>query len=59
MDGYKVEEAAAKLDVSVYTIRNYIKRGILEAVRYGREYRIKRESLDYVLVHGTHSKEEN
>lgn len=37
---YNVKEIADLLKIDPQTVRAYIKRGILEAVKIGREYRI-------------------
>lgn len=42
---YTVEDIAKELEVSVDTIRNWIKSGRLEAFKVGRDYRISREQF--------------
>ncbi|MFY7669782.1 helix-turn-helix domain-containing protein [Tenacibaculum sp. MEBiC06402] len=44
-----VKEAAKRLNVSELTIRNYIKRGTIEASKIGRRIVINLESLDNTL----------
>ena len=44
-----VKEAAEELGVVELTIHNYIKRGILPAVKIGRRVFIKREDFDLAL----------
>lgn len=44
-----VKEAAERLNVSELTIRNYIKRGTIEASKIGRRIVINLESLDNTL----------
>src|SRR5690606_30170222 len=43
------EEAAEYLQVTVDTVRRYIREGRLRASRLGREYRIRQEDLDAFL----------
>ena len=42
---YTVEDIAKELEVSVDTVRNWIKAGRLEAFKVGRDYRISREQF--------------
>ena len=44
-----VKEAAERLNVSELTIRNYIKRGTIEASKIGRRIVINLESLNNTL----------
>lgn len=44
-----VKEAAKRLNVSELTIRNYIKKGIIEASKIGRRIVINLESLENTL----------
>jgi len=46
---FTVEETAKLLKVHPQTIRAYIKKGILRAVKLRREYRIKEEDLNAFL----------
>lgn len=48
-DNVTVKEAAERLNVSELTIRNYIKRGTIEASKIGRRIVINLESLDNTL----------
>jgi excisionase family DNA binding protein len=43
---YSVEEIANILEVSIDTVRNWIKQGRLEAFKVGRDYRISQEQFD-------------
>ncbi|WP_299135202.1 helix-turn-helix domain-containing protein [uncultured Tenacibaculum sp.] len=44
-----VKEAAKRLNVSELTVRNYIKKGIIEASKIGRRIVINLESLENTL----------
>ena len=44
-----VEDIAKELNVSIDTVRNWIKQKKLTAYRVGRDYRIKREDYDKFL----------
>lgn len=44
-----VKEAAKRLNVTELTIRNYIKRGLIDATKIGRRIVISLESLDNTL----------
>lgn len=44
-----VKEAAKRLNVTELTIRNYIKRGVIDASKIGRRIVINLESLDKTL----------
>jgi len=46
---YTVEEAAEIIEVSVYTIRRWLKDGKLEGKRVGKFWRISKESVKSVL----------
>ena len=46
---FTVEETATLLKLHPETIRRYIKKGILRAVRLRRQYRIKEEDLNAFL----------
>ena len=41
-----VEEVAARLKVKEKTVRDWIGRGMLEAYKIGKEWRIRRDHLD-------------
>lgn len=43
---FSVKEAAELLRVSLYFIREYIKRGDIKAVKLGKAYMIDREELE-------------
>ncbi len=45
-----IEQIAAELQVAHETIRNWIKRGVLPAIKVGHVYRVKREDLDAMLA---------
>ena len=40
------QEAAIRLGVTVQTIRNWVKRGVLEGIKIGGRYFIRVESLE-------------
>ena len=46
---FTVEEIAQLLKLNPETIRRYIKKGILKAVKLERQYRIKEEDLSNFL----------
>lgn len=46
---YTLEEIAKRLRVTVATVRRYVRAGRLDAVRLGREYRVRRDALDRFL----------
>jgi excisionase family DNA binding protein len=46
---YKLQEVAEILGVSVRTLRKYIKRGELRAVKIGRNYLVRPQDLDDFL----------
>jgi excisionase family DNA binding protein len=48
-----VAEVAEQLRLNQHTIRNWIDRGELPAVRIGRRVRIRRRDLDHLLAHRT------
>ena len=45
-----VPQVAATLDVTAQTIRNWIERGTLPALRVGRAFRVRREDVDELLA---------
>ena len=45
-----VETIAKELDVSIETVRNWIRKNKLIAYRVGRDYRIKREDYEQFLA---------
>jgi excisionase family DNA binding protein len=49
-DLLSVEQIAAECQLSTQTIRNWIKGGLLPAIKLGREFRVKREDLNAMLV---------
>lgn len=51
-----VQEAAAALNLSVATIRNYIRDGKLKAVKLGRVWRIKESDLNALAERGIEGK---
>lgn len=53
---FTVEETATLLKLHPETIRRYIKKGILRAVRLRRQYRIKEEHLNAFLEDGSKKK---
>ena len=46
---YTTEQVAKLLQVSVITIRRYIKSGKLKASKIGKDYRIKESDIDSLL----------
>ena len=44
-----VEDIAKELNVSIETVRNWIRKNKLTAYRVGRDYRIKREDYEKFL----------
>jgi len=48
---YTTKQAAEVLQVSVITIRRYIKSGKLKASKIGKDYRIKESDIENLLVH--------
>ena len=46
---YTLKEISEQLDVSVATLRTYIEKGRLKAVRLGRKYRVTQEALQDFL----------
>lgn len=46
---FTIEEVAEKLRVAYLTVYRWIKAGKLEALKAGRQYRIKQEALDRFL----------
>ena len=50
---YTLPEIAGKLDLTVYTIRNYIKAGQLKAIKMGKAYRVEEAALKDFLLTGT------
>ena len=49
MKFYTVEEVAKMLNVSLQTIRRYIKSGKLQAIKLGKSYKISQEHVDKAL----------
>jgi len=49
---FTVEETAGLLKLNPETIRRYIKKGILKAVKLERQYRITQEDIDAFLKRG-------
>lgn len=50
---YTLPEIADKLNLTVYTIRNYIKAGKLKAIKMGKSYRVEEAALKEFLLTGT------
>lgn len=46
---YSVNEVAKLLDVTTATVRNWVKRGDLKAIRVGSTVRFKKEVIDKVM----------
>lgn len=49
---YSLQELADILKVSRQTIYNHMKAGHIEAIRVGREYRIREDELQRILAEG-------
>ncbi len=45
-----VPQVAARLDVTAQTVRNWIERGSLPALRVGRAFRVRREDVDELVA---------
>lgn len=50
---YSIKRTAKHLGVSRQTVRNWIERGWLQAVKFGGRYRVSRVSVMDVLEKGT------
>ena len=50
---FTTDEAAELLKVHPETVRNWIRRGALAAIRVGRSWRIKRVDLERIAEQGT------
>lgn len=50
---YTIEEIAGILKVTRRTLYNYIKSGVLKAVKIGKYWRIKHTDLAYFIEKGT------
>lgn len=50
---FTTDEAAELLKVHPETVRNWIRRGDLAAIRVGRNWRIKRPDLERIAERGT------
>lgn len=46
MDLLTVKEAAEKLGLSTSTIRRYLKQGKFEGVKFGKDFKVYKESLE-------------
>jgi len=44
---YSIEEVATMLKVTYLTVYRWIRSGKLRAIKAGKQYRIKKEELDY------------
>jgi excisionase family DNA binding protein len=56
------EEVAKQLWMTPYTVRKYIRKGILQGVRIGKQYLVRQEDVDHLLKDMTapkNQKEEN
>lgn len=42
---YAIDELADKMPVSIWTLRNYVRKGKLRAIKMGRSYWISEENL--------------
>jgi len=45
-----VSEVAEEFKVTTQTIRNWIKSGVLKAIKIGRDHRIRRQDVDELLA---------
>jgi excisionase family DNA binding protein len=52
---YDIPEVSAKLGVGVYTVRGYIRKGMIKAVKVGRKYWIDEKDLAKLFETGTGS----
>ncbi|WP_264229395.1 helix-turn-helix domain-containing protein [Acholeplasma laidlawii] len=50
---YTVTDVMEMLNVTRYTVHRWIEKGLLKAVRIGREFRIPKEFLDEYLNNNT------
>ena len=50
---YTLVEIADRLDLTVYTIRNYIKTKKLKAIKMGKAYWVEEDALKKFLLTGT------
>ena len=55
VEGFKVEQVAASLNVHPRTLYRAIRRGELECLRIGRAVRVTRDQLDRYLTGGAHA----
>ncbi|MFO7830175.1 MAG: helix-turn-helix domain-containing protein [Bacteroidales bacterium] len=46
---YTIKETAEYLGVSYLTARSYIKKGYLEATKFGKPYLIKKKDIDRMI----------
>ena len=46
------EEAAKMLDCTSQSLRNYIKRGLIPAIRIGGRYRLNKSDVENFLLNG-------
>lgn len=52
----KVKDIADLLGLSILTIYDYIKRGEVQAIRLGRNYRVERKEFEkFLKKHTTHN----
>ena len=49
---YSPDEIAEKLDLAVGTVREWLRRGDLQGVKFGRQWRIRRDVLEKFLEGG-------
>lgn len=56
---YTIPEAAAALQVTPQTVRNYVKNGLLKAQRVGRPFLITGESLKHFVTGGAVQAQQN
>ena len=47
-----VQETAKRFDISVITIRRWIKEGKLQAVKLGRQWRIRDSEIRKIIANG-------
>ena len=53
---YKVKEIAEIFGFTPRTIRSFIKRGYLRAIKSGGRYRITQEEIDRIIAEGSNQK---
>ena len=53
---YTLPEIGEKLDLTVFTLRNYIKTGKLKALKMGKAYRVEESALKEFLLTGSQSR---